>query len=72
MYIYILYINFLLLRNRSCRDAHKRETHVVATWTGYRDVAKARQCTLSSNDSNVMNCVKPETFFFKVTLQGLS
>ena len=33
----------MLLRNRSCRDVHEPETHVVATWMGYRDMAKSRQ-----------------------------
>jgi hypothetical protein len=58
LYIYI----YILLRNRSCRDVHEPETHVVATWTGYRDVAKSRQCMLSSNDSKRHEtCKKIET-----------
>ena len=68
-YIYI-YI-YVYATMDGCRDVHEPETHVVATRTSYRDVAKSRQCKLSSNDSKRHKMCKKNwnlKHFWKVTL----
>ena len=68
VHIYIYIYIYIILRNRSCRDVHEPETHVIATWPNRDNVCWAQMIV------NVMKRVhkfKPE-IFWKVTLQGLS
>ena len=63
-----IYIIYIFLRNRGCRDVYEPETHVIATWPS-RDKACWAHMIL-----NVKKCVKNRNLkhFCKVTLQGLS